>query len=113
MNAICVLFLLCPQLRLSFVSVLFDFNASLIDIVPVTPMKLPVDSMRIKKSGLLMNAICVLFLLSSPPKSSVVSVVFDFNASLNDAAPVSPIPLPVVVVVVVVVQCKHVKQLCF
>ena len=54
----------------------------------------------------------MLFLLSSPPKSSVVSVVFDFNASLNDAAPVSPIPLPVVVVVVVV-QCKHVKQLCF
>ena len=49
MNAICVLFLLCPQLRLSFVSVLFDFNASLNDIVPVTPMKLPVDSMRIKK----------------------------------------------------------------
>ena len=92
-------------------SVLFDFNASLIDIAPMSPMKLPVDSMRIKKSGLLMDAICVLFLLSSPPKSSVVSVVFDFNASLNDAAPVSPIPLPVVVVVVV--QCKHVKQLCF
>ena len=67
--------------------------------------------MRMEKSGLLMDAICVLFLLSSPPKSSVVSVVFDFNASLNDAAPVSPIPLPVVVVVVV--QCKHVKQLCF
>ena len=32
----------------------------------------------------------VFFLLSSQPRSSVVSVVFDFSASLNDAAPVSP-----------------------
>ena len=31
----------------------------------------------------------VLFLLCSPLKSSFVSVVFDFNASLNDVAPVS------------------------
>ena len=28
-------------------------------------------------------------------KSSFVSVVFDFNASLNDVAPVSPMPFPV------------------
>ena len=28
--------------------------------------------------------------LSSPPRSSTVSALFDFNASLNDAAPVSP-----------------------
>ena len=27
MNVICVLFLVCPQYRLSFVSVVFDFNA--------------------------------------------------------------------------------------
>ena len=33
--------------------------------------------------------------LSSPLKSSFVSVVFDFNASLNDVTPVSPMPLPV------------------
>ena len=38
---------------------------------------------------------CVLFLLSSPPRLSFVSVVFDFNDSLNDVAPVSPIVLPV------------------
>ena len=37
---------------------------------------------------------CV-FLLSSLHISSSVSVVFDFNDSLNDAAPVSPISLPV------------------
>ena len=38
-----------------------------------------------------MDAICVLFLLCSPLKSSFVSVVFDFSASLNDVAPVSSI----------------------
>ena len=36
-----------------------------------------------------------LFLLSSLIKSSSVSVVFDFNASLNDVAPVSPMLLSV------------------
>ena len=30
----------------------------------------------------------------SPLRSSVVIVVFDFNASLNDVAPVSPMLLP-------------------
>ena len=34
--------------------------------------------------------LCVLFLLSSPLSSSRVSVVFDFNASLNDVVPMSP-----------------------
>ena len=34
-------------------------------------------------------------LLSSHLRLSSVSVVFDFNASLNDAAPLSPILLPV------------------
>ena len=32
---------------------------------------------------------CVFFLLSSPLRLSIVSVVFDFNDSLNDVAPVS------------------------
>ena len=57
MNAICVLFLLCPQLRLSFVSVLFDFNASLNDIAPVSPIQFS-DYYDSEKSGLLMDAIC-------------------------------------------------------
>ena len=34
-----------------------------------------------------MDAFCVLFLLSSLLRLSTVSVVFDFSASLNDAAP--------------------------
>ena len=43
-----------------------------------------------------MDVFCVsFFLLSSPPRSSSASVVFDSSASLNDAAPVSPISLPV------------------
>ena len=33
--------------------------------------------------------------LSSPYRLSSVSVVFDFNDSLNDVAPVAPIMLPV------------------
>ena len=48
-----------------------------------------------EKSGLLMDAICVLFLLFSQPRLSFVSVVFDFNASLNDVAPLAPTLFPV------------------
>ena len=50
--------------------------------------------MRKEKSNLLMNVINRL-LLSSPPRSIMVSVVFDFNDSLNDVAPVSPMFTPV------------------
>ena len=39
---------------------------------------------------------CVFFLLSSQPSLSFVSVVFDFSASLNDVAPVSPMLFTVV-----------------
>ena len=43
-----------------------------------------------------MDVIYVSFLSCSRLKSSSVSVVFVFNASLNDAAPVYPIQLSVV-----------------
>ena len=62
MDVICVLFVLYSPLRSSFMIVVFDFNASLNDALPVSPMLLPVDLMRMEKSGLLMDAICVLFL---------------------------------------------------
>ena len=39
--------------------------------------------------------LCVFFLLSSRLRLSLVSVVFDFSDSLNDVAPVSPMPLSV------------------
>ena len=54
--------------------------------------------MEKKKSELLMDVFCVFFLLFSLHRSSSVSVVFDFNDSLNDVAPVSPILLSVDVV---------------
>ena len=38
---------------------------------------------------------CVFVLLSSQPRLSSMSVVFDFNDSLNDFAPVSLMPLAV------------------
>ena len=72
-------------------SVVFDFNNSLNDVVPDSPTLFPFDMKMNEKSDLLR---CV-FLLSSQVRSSFVSVVFDFNASLNDVAPVLPITLPV------------------
>ena len=95
MDTICVISL-CPLLRSSLVSVVFNFNASLNDVAPVSLILLPVGLMRVENSGLLMDAICVLFLLSSLSRLSSVSVVFDFNVSLIDVAPVSPMQLTVV-----------------
>ena len=74
---------------------MFDFNDSLNDVVPGFPMSLPVDVQREEKSELLMDVFCVFFLLYSPLRLSAVSVVFDFNNSLNDAAPLSLMLLPV------------------
>ena len=59
MDTICVLLLLHLHLRPSLVSVVFDFNASLNDVAPVSPMLFAVD-LRVEKSGLLMGVICVL-----------------------------------------------------
>ena len=42
------LFLLCSQPRSSFVSVVFDFNASLNDVVPVSLILLSVDLMKLE-----------------------------------------------------------------
>ena len=91
-----VFFLLSSLLRLSFVSVVFDFNASLNDVAPVSPISLSVDAMRMEKSGLLIDAFCVSsFFLSSQSRLSLVSVVFDFNASPSDVTSVSPIQFSV------------------
>ena len=91
----CCFFLFSPH-KSSFVSVMLYFNASLNDAAPLSPTFIPVDFMRMEKSGLLMDDICVLFLLSSQLRLSSVSVLFDFSASLNDVAPASPMLLPVV-----------------
>ena len=75
-------------------SVVFDFSASLNDALPLRPILLSVHWIK-WKSGLLVDVICVLFLLYSQLRLSLASAVFDFNASLNDVAPASPISLPV------------------
>ena len=74
---------------------MFDFNASLNDVAPLPSMPLPVGLMKMEKSLLLIDVICVLFLLSAPLISSLVSVVFVFIASLIDVAPVFPMLLSV------------------
>ena len=73
---------------------MFDFNASLNDVAPLSSMWFPVDLMRMENIELLMDATCAFFILPLPPILSFVSVVFDFNASLSDAAPVSQMWLP-------------------
>ena len=63
MDAIFVLSLLSSQLRPSSVSVVFDFNTSLNDVAPTSPISLSVDFIRIeKKNESLIKDICVLFL---------------------------------------------------
>ena len=81
------------------VSAVFDFNASLNEVTPASPMMLSVDLMKMEKSGLLTDVAFVLFLLCSPFRLSAVSVVFDFNASLNDSAPLSLTLSPVYLVI--------------
>ena len=80
-------------------SVVFDFIASLNDAAPVSPMLLT-DDLEKWKEYLLVDVfcvcVCVCFLLSSQFRSSSVSVVLLFNASLNDVAPASPVLFPVV-----------------
>ena len=89
----CVFF--CPHFKLSSVSVVFDFNDSLNDVAPLSPILLSVVVKRKEKSDLLMGVFCAFFLLSSQFRLSSMSVVLDFSASLNDVAPVSPILLTV------------------
>ena len=60
--------LLSSPRRLSLVSVVFDFNTSLNDVAPVSPILFTVDVMRMKKSELLMDVFCVssFFFLHNP-----------------------------------------------
>ena len=56
MPFVCLLF---SPFRLSFVSVVFDFNNSLNDVVPLSSISLPVYVNKKEKSELLMDFICV------------------------------------------------------
>ena len=57
MSFVCLL--LHSPLRLSLVSVVFDFNDSLNDAAPVSPVLFSVVVKRKEKSGLFMDVICV------------------------------------------------------
>ena len=48
-------------------SVVFDFNDSLNDVAPVSPMPLAVDVMRMEKSELLMGVFCMSSFFSLHP----------------------------------------------
>ena len=85
---------LLPHTRPSFVSVVFDFNASLNNAFPVSLKLLSVVMLWKEEWFLWMPSVCLL--LSQQLRLSWTSVMFDFNASLNDVAPVSPIVLSVV-----------------
>ena len=52
-------FILCSPLKSSFVIVVFDFNASLNDVAPVSPILLSVDLIKMQKSRSLVNTVCV------------------------------------------------------
>ena len=58
--------LLYSRLRLSSMSVVFDFNDSLNNVVPIAPMLLSVDEKRNEKSELLMNVFCVSSFVFTP-----------------------------------------------
>ena len=69
MDVFCYVFFLLSSLhRLSSVSVVFDFNDSLNDVTPVSPMSFPVDTKRNERSELLMDVFCVssFFCLHNP-----------------------------------------------
>ena len=57
----CVFFLSSSLLKLSSVSVVFDFNDSLNGVVPVSLMLLPVDEKRNGKRDLNMDVFCLSF----------------------------------------------------
>ena len=64
--SLCVFFLLSSLLKSSAVSVVFDFNDSLSDVAPVSPISLPVDMMRNGKSYLLMDVSCLSSFIFTP-----------------------------------------------
>ena len=90
----CVFFLLSSHSRSSLVSVVFDFSDSLNDVAPVSPNSLSVDAKRNDKECIVDRCLLCVFFYSQL-RLSFVSVVFDFNESLNDVAPMASMSLAV------------------
>ncbi len=89
------MFLSSSQHKSIFVIVVFDFNASLNDVAPVSPMLLSVGFYEKGKEWIVYECHLCAVPLSSHSRLSTVSVVFDCNASLNDVAPLSVMLFPV------------------
>ena len=93
MQFVCELFYLHYSDRVLRALCLFSMRHSMMSLLFLRFYYLLI-LMRLEKSRF-MNAICVLFLLSSHPRLSSVSVAFEFNDSISDTIPVSSILLPV------------------
>ena len=75
---------------------MFDFNDSLNDVVPVSPISLPAHENRNEKSELLIDVFYVFsFFCLLPLRLSFMIVVFDFNGSLSTVIPFSPITVSI------------------
>jgi hypothetical protein len=76
---------------LSWVRVVFDFNASASDLAPfeliLFPVKWYVSVCEYIKRYIEWYIVILYWFIYSPPRSSWVRVVFDFNASASDSAP--------------------------
>ena len=111
MSFVCCFFCLHLQDRVQWVLCLISMHHTMM-LLLCLQSRLLMIWWEWKKSELFMDVICVLFLLYSPPRSSWVSVVFDFNASNNNLAPVSSIPFSVFVIKRETVDCWWVPFVC-
>ena len=64
---VCFLFVLFLLHKLNFVSVVFDFNASLSNVAPISPISLSFNLIGMKVSVLSMNGVCVVFFFEVTP----------------------------------------------
>jgi hypothetical protein len=99
--------------RLSWMRVVFDFNASASDSIPFEPIWFPVQWCVNKseceyiKRYIEWYIVILYWFIYSPSRLSWMRVVFDFNALASDSAPFEPIRFPVEWCVSV---CEYIKR---
>jgi hypothetical protein len=85
--------------RWSWVRVVFDFNASASDSAPFESISFSVEwcvsVCEYIKRYIEWMIVILYWFIYSPPRSSWVRVVFDFNALASDSAPFESISFPV------------------
>ena len=82
-----------PHLRVSFVSVLLVFNASLNDVAPTSPMLFPIVCSF--KQNFLISCFVCFYSWCSQNRLNLVNVVLIFKASPNELPPILSIMQPV------------------